>query len=61
MIIQNWICQQVLKNNRVVLVLLECTWNDVAVSFVLLAFDNTVSLGSPPCQLVYPSSFMVPP
>ena len=36
----------------VILVLRECIWNAPAVSAVLLAFDNTGSLGSPPRQTV---------
>ena len=36
---------------------LECT----AVSLVLSASDNIVSLSSPPREVVYPPGFMVPP
>ena len=39
---------------RVILVLRECIRNASAVSFVLPAFDDTGSLGSPPRQVVYP-------
>ena len=38
---------------RVILVVLECTWNAPAVSHVFPAFDDTGSLGSPPSQVVY--------
>ena len=31
-----------------------CIWNAHAVSLVLPAFDDTDSLGSSPCQVVYP-------
>ena len=37
-----------------------CIWNAPVVLLVLQAFDNTSSLGSPPCQVVYPPGFMVP-
>ena len=43
---------------HVILVLRECIWN---VPVVLPDFDNTVSLGSPPHQVVYPPDSMVPP
>ena len=33
---------------RVILLLCECIWNAPSVSLVLLAFDDTGSLGSPP-------------
>ena len=39
---------------RVILILRECIWNVPAPSLVLSAFDDTGSLGSPPCPLVYP-------
>ena len=41
---------------RVILVLRECRsiWNAPGVSLVLLTFNDTVSLGSPPRQVVYP-------
>ena len=38
----------------VILVVHECIWNAPTVSLVLLAFDNTDSLGSLPCQVFYP-------
>ena len=40
----------------VILVLRECIWNMPAVLRVLQGFDDTGSLGSPPRQVVYPSS-----
>ena len=40
-------------NARVIFVLHECIWNAPAVLLVLPAFDDTGSLGSPPCQVVY--------
>ena len=46
---------------RVILVLRECIWNVPAVSLDLPTFDDTSSLGSPPREVVYPTSFMVPP
>ena len=46
---------------RVTLVLRECIWNAPVVSFVLSAFDDAASLGSPPRQSVYPPGSMVPP
>ena len=39
---------------RVILFLRESIWNAAAVSLVLLAFDETGSLGSP-CRMVFPS------
>ena len=44
-----------------ILVLCECIWNAPTVSFVLPAFDDTGFLGSPPHQVVYPTSQIVPP
>ena len=44
----------------VILVLCECIWNAPAASFVLPAFDDTGSLGSPR-QVVYPPACIVPP
>ena len=38
---------------RVILVLRECIWNALRVSLVLPAFDDTVTLGSPPCLVFY--------
>ena len=49
------------SNSRVILVLPECIWNVSAVSLVLPGFDDTSSLGSPPCEVVYPPSSMIPP
>ena len=46
---------------RVILVLCECIWNATVISFFLPAFDDTSSLSSPPHQVVYPPSYMVPP
>ena len=40
---------------RVIFVLRESIWNAPAVSLVLPAFDYSVSLGSPPRQVVYHS------
>ena len=37
---------------RVILVLRECTWNASMVSLVLLAFDDTGSLGYPSRRMV---------
>ena len=37
----------------VILVLRECIWNAPSVSLALPASDDTVSLGSPPRQVVY--------
>ena len=45
---------------RVILVLCKCIWKAPAVSLVLPGFEDTGSLGSPPRQVVYPSSSMVP-
>ena len=45
---------------HVILVLGECIWKVSAVSLVLKAFDDTGSLGSPPCQIVCPPGFMIP-
>ena len=39
---------------RVILVLREYIWNAPAISLVLLTFDDTGSLGSPPRQVVSP-------
>ena len=39
---------------HVILVLRECVWNAPAALLVLPAFDDTVSLGSSPHQVVYP-------
>ena len=38
---------------RAILVLRECIWNAPVVSLVLPALDDTGSLGSLPCQVVY--------
>ena len=46
---------------HVILVLRECIWNVPAVSIVPSAFDDTSSLGSPPRQVFYTLSSMVPP
>ena len=48
-------------HDRDTLVLRESIWNAPAVSLVLSAFDETVSLGSPPRQVGYPLGSMVPP
>ena len=45
---------------RVIIVLRECIWNAPAVSLILLAFDDTGSLDSPPCRVVYSPGSMVP-
>ena len=39
---------------RVILVLHECIWDAPTVSLVLPAFDDTGSLGFPPCWVSYP-------
>ena len=46
---------------RVFLVLRECILNVPAVSHLLPTFNYTGSLGSPPRQVVYSSSYMVLP
>ena len=46
---------------HVIPVLHECIWNALAVSLVLLTFNDTGSLGSPPRQVVFPSGSMVSP
>ena len=38
----------------VILVLHESIWNALAITLVLLAFEDTSSLGSPPYQVVSP-------
>ena len=38
----------------VIFVLRECIWNAPLLSLVLPAFDNTGSLGSLPCRVIYP-------
>ena len=43
------------------IVLCECMRNAPAVSLFLPAFHDTVSLGSPLRQVVYPINYMVPP
>ena len=46
---------------RVSLVLRQCIWNVTGVSLVLLAFDDSGSLGFPLRQVIYPPGSMVPP
>ena len=38
----------------VILVLSEYNQNELVASVVLAAFDNTSSLNSPPCRVIYP-------
>ena len=46
---------------RVILVLRESIWNAPALSLVIPALDDTVSLGPPPRQVVYPPGSIVLP
>ena len=46
---------------HVVLVLYVCIWNAITVTLVLPALDDTCSLSSPPCQVVYPPGSRVSP
>ena len=46
---------------HVFLALCECIWNAPMILLVLPTFGNAGSLGSPPCQVVYPPGSMFPP
>ena len=46
---------------RVFLVLRECIWGVPTVSLAVTDFEDTGSLGSPPCQVVYSPRSMVLP